>query len=150
EPRPPDSNKGMYGRILVIAGSRGMSGAAVLCGSAALRGGAGLVKVAVPSSVLPMVAGANPCYLTAGLPEDDQGRFGNQAEKELLDLARANDVVALGPGLGQSETLTKLVTAILDQVSSPVVLDADGLNAIRHCPERLKGRRGPRILTPHP
>ncbi len=149
-PRPPDSNKGMYGRILVVAGSRGMSGAAVLCGSAALRGGAGLVKVAVPASVLPIVAGANPCYLTTGLPEDDQGRFADQAEKELLDLARANDVVALGPGVGQSETLTKLVTTILEQVSVRVVLDADGLNAIQHCPERLKGRRGATILTPHP
>ena len=62
-PRSADSNKGDFGRVLVLAGSRGMSGAAVLCGSAALRGGAGLVRVAVPAEILPVVAGANPCYL---------------------------------------------------------------------------------------
>src|SRR5437868_9792970 len=67
QPRAPDSNKGMFGRILVVAGSRGMSGAAVLCASAALRSGAGLVRLAVPAEVLPIVASANPCYLTAPL-----------------------------------------------------------------------------------
>src|SRR5438874_13425765 len=71
-PRPADANKGLFGRVLVVAGSRGMSGAAVLCGSAALRGGAGLVRVATPAGVLPLVAAGNPCYMTAPLPEDDQ------------------------------------------------------------------------------
>src|SRR3954454_2635049 len=84
-PRPPDSNKGSFGRVLVIAGSRGMSGAAVLCATAALRGGAGLVHLAVPQEVLPIVASANPCYLTAALPQDEHGRFAASAEKELLE-----------------------------------------------------------------
>lgn len=81
KPRPADSNKGSFGKVLVIAGSRGMSGAAILSGSAALRGGAGLVRVAVPSGILPIVATANPCYLTAGFSEDDHGRFAEGAER---------------------------------------------------------------------
>src|SRR6516165_2295557 len=101
-PRPADANKGSFGRVLVISGSRGMSGAAVLCGSAALRGGAGLVRVAVPASILPIVAAGNPCYMTAPLPEDEQGRFAGQAEAELLALAQSNSVAAMGPGLGRS------------------------------------------------
>src|SRR5436309_15037566 len=71
--RPADANKGNFGRILVVAGSRGMSGAAVLCGSAALRGGAGLVRVAVPAGLLPLVGGGNPCFMTAPLPAAAQG-----------------------------------------------------------------------------
>src|SRR3954447_6625120 len=101
-PRAADSNKGTYGRVLVVAGSRGMSGAAVLCGSAALRGGAGLVRVAVPREILPMVAAGNPCYMTAPLPQDAEGRLDSSAASELLTLARASGVVAIGPGLGRS------------------------------------------------
>jgi ADP-dependent NAD(P)H-hydrate dehydratase len=149
-PRPPDSNKGSFGRVLVIAGSRGMSGAAVLCGSSALRGGAGLVRVAVPSSILAIVATGNPCYLTAGLSEDEQGQFAGGSKQQLLALAGSNDVVAMGPGLGRSDNLTKLVLAVLDDAKAPLVLDADGLNALQHCPDRLKGRPAPLILTPHP
>src|SRR5438309_6549248 len=93
-PRDPDANKGDFGRVLIVAGSRGMSGAAVLCASAALRGGAGLVRLAVPEELLPIVAGANPCYLTAGLPQDDQGRLAAAAEAELLALVQGNDVLA--------------------------------------------------------
>src|SRR5207253_735659 len=74
-PRPLDSNKGNFGRVLVVAGSRGMSGAGMLCASAALRGGAGLVRLAVPEGILPIVAAANPCYLTAPLPQDGAGRL---------------------------------------------------------------------------
>ena len=74
-PRDPDANKGDFGRVLLVAGSRGMSGAAVLCASAALRGGAGLVRLAVPAGVLPIAAAGNPCYMTVPLPEDDHGRL---------------------------------------------------------------------------
>src|SRR5271165_811774 len=107
-PRRADSNKGDFGRVLIVAGSRGMSGAAVLCGSAALRGGAGLVRVALPREVLPIVAAGNPCFMTAPLPQDTDGRLDPSAENELLGLANASDVVALGPGLGRSSSLTTL------------------------------------------
>jgi NAD(P)H-hydrate epimerase len=149
-PRPADSNKGDFGRVLVVAGSRGMSGAAILCASAALRGGAGLVRVALPEGILPLVAGGNPCYMTAALPQDEQGRLAAAAEADLVALARENHVVALGPGLGRGPAITALVSAVLQQVSVPLVLDADGLNALQHHAERLWQRTAPSILTPHP
>src|SRR5207237_2818515 len=96
KPRPVESNKGSFGRVLVVAGSRGMSGAAVLCAGSALRGGAGLVKLAVPEGILPLVAVANPCYLTAPLPQDANGQLADGAAAELLSLAQTNDVLALG------------------------------------------------------
>jgi ADP-dependent NAD(P)H-hydrate dehydratase len=147
-PRPADSNKGTFGRVLVISGSRGMSGAAVLCGSAALRGGAGLVRVAVPLEIWPIVASGNPCYMTAPLPQDEHGRFAGNAEAELLTLAQANSVVAMGPGLGRSPAITALVSAVISQVRVPIVLDADGLNALHT--DRLRERSGPLVMTPHP
>src|SRR5260370_30532619 len=90
KPRAADSNKGSFGRVLIVAGSRGMSGAAVLCAGSALRGGAGLVKLAVPEGILPVVAVANPCYLTAPLPQDPNGQLADGAADELLSLAQAN------------------------------------------------------------
>jgi NAD(P)H-hydrate epimerase len=149
-PRPADSNKGTFGRVLVVAGSRGMSGAAILCGVGALRSGAGLVRLAVPGEILPIVAAANPCYLTAPLPQDDQGRLSSQAETGILALVKANDVVALGPGLGQSPAITNLVATILAQASVPLILDADGLNALAGKTGVLHRRPAPTILTPHP
>lgn len=148
--RPADANKGMFGRALVVAGSRGMSGAAILSGSSALRGGAGLVWLAVPQELQPIVAGANPCYLTSALPQDADGRLATAAVPELLALARGKDVVAVGPGLGHAPGVTATVEAILTEVSVPVVLDADGLNALLGQTNLLKGRAGPTVLTPHP
>jgi NAD(P)H-hydrate epimerase len=148
--RPPDSHKGSFGRILVVAGSRGMSGAAVLCATAALRGGAGLVRIAVPEGIQPLVAAGNPCYMTASFPQDEQGRFAAAAEAGLIDLAQANDVVAAGPGLGRGPASTALVTALLERVPVPLVLDADGLNALQDHADVLRQRKAPLILTPHP
>lgn len=148
--RAADSNKGSFGKVLVVAGSRGMSGAAVLCGSAVLRGGAGLVRLAVPEGILPVVAAANPCYLTAPLPEDGQGLLARQAEAPLLALVRANDVVAFGPGLGRSDALTALTASLLALNQVPLVIDADGLNNLVPLVDRLHGRPAPVILTPHP
>jgi NAD(P)H-hydrate epimerase len=148
--RPADGNKGTFGRVLVVAGSRGMSGAAILAASAALRGGAGLVCLAVPEGILPIVATANPCYTTAPLPQDEHGRLAESAETLLLGLAHANDVVAMGPGLGRSPAITGLVTSLLAQARAPLVLDADGLNALAGARERLRPHRAPVILTPHP
>jgi NAD(P)H-hydrate epimerase len=148
--RRPDSHKGEFGRVLVTAGSRGMSGAAVLCATAALRGGAGLVRVAVAEGILPIVAAGNPCYMTAPLPQDEQGRLAAGAEPALLDLARASDVIALGPGLGRGPGPDALVAAVVGQVAGPLVLDADGLNALQHRTDLLRARTGPAVLTPHP
>src|SRR5438552_15686980 len=84
--RARDAHKGNFGRVLVVAGSRGMSGAAVLCGSAALRGGAGIVRVAAPASILPIVAAGNPCYMTAALSEDERGCVSLDARDDVLQL----------------------------------------------------------------
>ena len=149
-PRPADAHKGDFGRVLVVAGSRGMSGAAVLCASAALRGGAGLVRLAVPESVLPLVAAANPCYMTVPLPEDRDGRLSALALPTLLDAARWSTATALGPGLGQSADVTAVVLGVLGQTSVPLVLDADALNAIAPHLGALTARIGPLVLTPHP
>lgn len=148
--RPAESNKGTFGRVLVVAGSRGMSGAAVLCASAALRGGAGLVYLAVPADIQPVVAAANPCYLTAPLPHDELGRLATGAREALLPLCQSIDVVALGPGLGRAEAVTQLVLTILAEIKTPLVLDADGLNAVLGHTDALKNCAAPLILTPHP
>jgi ADP-dependent NAD(P)H-hydrate dehydratase len=149
-PRPLDANKGMFGRVLIVAGSRGMSGAAVLCAGAALRGGAGLVRLAVPEGILSLVAPANPCYMTVPLPQDDRGRLCAAALPELLELMRGNSVAVLGPGLGQNADLGSMLVAILEQTTTPLVLDADALNMLVGRLGALGKHQGPMVLTPHP
>jgi NAD(P)H-hydrate epimerase len=149
-PRAADANKGTFGRVLVVAGSRGMSGAAVLCGKAALRGGAGLVRLAVPQGILPIVAAADPCYLTAPLQEDEDGRVAKTAVTALLELVHDQTVVALGPGLGQSPQVPDVLAEVLRAAATPLVLDADGLNALAGRLDLLPGNKRPLILTPHP
>ena len=94
---------------------------------ALVRGGAGLVRLATPTEVLPVVAAANPCYMTAPLPQDEQGMCSATAA-DILRLAVGQSVVAIGPGLGQSKALVTLLTDLLPQLRVPVVVDADGLN----------------------
>src|SRR3954466_10337803 len=102
-PRPADSHKGLFGTVLVIAGSRGMAGAAALVGASALRSGAGLVRVAAPAEVQPTVASLEPSYMTYPLDNDDEGflRF-RPSLREITRLLEPADVLAIGPGLGQS------------------------------------------------
>jgi ADP-dependent NAD(P)H-hydrate dehydratase len=151
-PRAPDSHKGTFGRVLIVAGSRGMSGAAILAGLGALRGGAGLVQVATPREVLPIVAGYSPCYLTAALLHDADGQLAADAAAEILELARHAQVLGIGPGLGQSDAVLHVVRTVLAQSSMPVVLDADGLNVLAKflTDAALPKRQAPLILTPHP
>jgi NAD(P)H-hydrate epimerase len=149
-PRRADSNKGTYGRVLVVAGSRGMAGAGVLCANAALRAGAGLVRLGVPRELLPIVAVTNPCVMTAGLAQDNDGRFGRDAEAEALALAQTSDVVALGPGLGRSAALADFVAHFLAKYEKPIVLDADGLNNLADIRAAQWNHAGPLIITPHP
>jgi ADP-dependent NAD(P)H-hydrate dehydratase len=148
--RPDDAHKGSYGRVLIIAGSRGMSGAACLAGMGALRGGAGLVYLAVPAGLVPIVAAVEPSYLTIPLPEDDHGQLSLEAELPLNDVVPKNSSVAVGPGLGQSDDLSMLVRWLYSKVEKPIVFDADGLNALARMPELLSQAPAPRILTPHP
>src|SRR5262245_22118565 len=148
-PRRPDGHKGDFGRVLVVAGSRGMGGAGVLCASAALRAGAGLVKLAVPRELMPLVALANPCVMTAALAQDDEGRFSTDVLTEALQLAAANDAVALGPGIGRSPELAHLIKRLLARHAGPILLDADGLNNLADDASALGQHAGPLIITPH-
>ena len=150
--RQVDAHKGDFGRVLVIAGSRGMSGAACLAATAALRGGAGLVTAAIPQGIQALVAGFEPSYLTAGLPEDEQGRIKSSSKKLLFELLAAQDAAAIGPGLGQSLGLQELVGDVYESVAIPLVVDADALNLLARRPYLLKRATGsaPRVLTPHP
>jgi ADP-dependent NAD(P)H-hydrate dehydratase len=149
--RATDAHKGTFGTVQVIAGGRGMAGAAVLVGRAALRSGAGLVRVACPASVQDVVAAGNPCYTTFGIRQHADGSLGDGAAEELLELARAADVVAMGPGLGQHAGVAAFVRSIIGGLPEiPVVLDADGLNAVAPFIEGLTDRAKPLIMTPHP
>lgn len=154
-PRAADSHKGSYGLLVCIGGSRGMAGAIGLTAMAALRSGAGLVRVAVPEPCLATVAAFEPAYMTLPLPADAEGRVGPGAMEALrpqLDVATA---LACGPGLGTGADAQRLVAWLNAAASAPLVLDADGLNCLAagegwgQAPPHL-GASGPRVLTPHP
>jgi ADP-dependent NAD(P)H-hydrate dehydratase len=151
-PRPRDGHKGTFGKVLVIAGSRGMSGAAVLSGRGALRGGAGLVYLAVPSSIQAIVSSGEPSYLVQALPETRDGRVDESAAASIREAMQGMDAVAIGPGLGQTDFLTEFVATLLREAETPLVLDADALNAIAATGlgDGIVSPVGPRVITPHP
>src|SRR5438128_3535962 len=128
-PRPRDSNKGMYGHVLVVGGSLGKAGAAAMAGFSALRAGAGLVTVATPTSVLPTVAGFHPELMTEPLAETDAGTISLQALKALERVAEKKTVLAIGPGISRHEETAELVRTIVLHSEIPIVRDADGWNA---------------------
>lgn len=148
--RRPEAHKGDFGRVLVVAGSRGMAGAAVLSGRACLRGGAGLVTVATPASQQPIVACGSPCYMTIPLAEDGDGRLTGHAVETLLAEAKARDVVVLGPGCGQSSALALLAQGLLNDFSGAIVLDADAINVLSPRVLAAKGPASRVVITPHP
>lgn len=149
EPRQPDSHKGDYGHVLIVAGSRGKSGAAHLAAMGALRSGAGLVTVATPRGCQPIVAALGAEYMTDGLDETSEGTVRGDAIEHVL--AIENDVLAVGPGLGLDAETVQFVAALLDRSSGPLILDADALNALAPDLDRLRGREGRDIvITPHP
>jgi len=148
--RRPESHKGDFGRTLLIGGSRGMSGAIGLAGIAALRGGTGLVTLAVPDVCLDAVASYEPSYMTAPLPNDDAGRIVLAAKDIISQLSAGVTCLACGPGLGRSDELTELVAWLYETATQPIVVDADALNALSSTSEGLPPAGGPRILTPHP
>jgi NAD(P)H-hydrate epimerase len=149
-PRHPDSHKGDFGRALLIGGSRGMAGAIALAGMACLRSGAGLVKLAVPDGIQGTVAGFEPSLMTLPLPSDREGRIKLRSRRRLAVHLDAATCVAIGPGLAQSKKLPALVRSLYGELPQPLVIDADGLNALAAGEKPLAGAGGPRIVTPHP
>jgi NAD(P)H-hydrate epimerase len=149
EPRSADSHKGDFGRVLVIAGSRGKTGAAYLAALGALRSGAGLVTVATPASCLPIVASLAPEFMTEPLEDTSDGQVAAAAVERVLEFEQ--DVIACGPGLGRGASVKEFVRTLLDRSEVPLVLDADALTVLAEDPGRLVGREERRvIITPHP
>jgi len=148
--RENESHKGDYGRLLVIGGSRGMTGAIALCGMAALRSGAGLVYLALPQSCWNVVAVLEPSYLTIPLPDDDHGRLTESSLLELRSRRSQTDVLAIGPGLGMSSGVVNVVRECYVESTQPIVVDADAINALAAMSTLVGAHRGARILTPHP
>jgi len=154
KPRSADSHKGTYGHPIVIAGSRGKSGAAILAARGALRTGAGLVTAAIPESIAAIVAGGQPELMTEPLP-DREGHFAAPAAiDELKVLAERKTALIAGPGIGVTEDTHQLVAWLVGegaQAGRPLLLDADALNVIAASgPAMLKSAHGPVVLTPHP
>ncbi len=147
-PRKPDAHKGTFGHVLVVAGSWGKTGAAALAGLGALRAGAGLVTVATrPEALVPVMAHAPELM---GLELVSDGGLGLADLNPLLEAAEGKQAVVLGPGIQRGDETPKLLAALLEELTIPCVLDADGLNALASNLEALKRAKGPLLLTPHP
>jgi ADP-dependent NAD(P)H-hydrate dehydratase / NAD(P)H-hydrate epimerase len=147
--RAAESHKGDFGRVVIVAGSLGKTGAAHLSALGALRSGAGLVTVATPRSCLPILASMGAEYMTVPLDETPSGAIDYAALDRVLDLTC--DVIAMGPGLGQEPSTFAFVQGLLERAGVPLVVDADAINAFAGEPERLVGRDGVDVvITPHP
>lgn len=149
-PRPRDSNKGMYGHVLVAGGSVGKTGAAAMAGFSALRTGAGLVTVATPRSALPMVAVPHPELMTEPLTETEAGTISLEAFAHFEQIAEKKTVLAIGPGISRDPSSAEFVRAVVRKSQTAIVLDADGLNAFEGRDNLLNGRARTLVLTPHP
>jgi NAD(P)H-hydrate epimerase len=154
-PRPRGAHKGDFGHVLIIAGSVGKTGAAVLAAGAALRAGAGLVTVATPEPCLPIVAASRAEVMTEALPATRGGGLAAEGLARLLALAAERDAAVIGPGVGQDPSTRALVRGFVHESPVPLLVDADGLNALASRADAPGGlealrRQRPTVLTPHP
>ncbi len=149
-PRPSDSNKGMYGHVLVVGGSVGKAGSVAMAGMAALRSGAGLSTVATAESALPTVAGFYPELMTEPLLETDAGTIATSAGLRIEELVKSMTVLAIGPGISRDPHTATLVRSLVAHHRLPMVVDADGLNAFEGHTNELNGKGRVLVITPHP
>lgn len=147
-PRQPQTHKGDYGKILLICGSRGYTGAAALAAMGALRSGAGVVYLLVPESIYEIEAGKLWESVVIPAP-DEEGMLAEAAAQKIEAYLPKMDAVLIGPGLGQSAGTLSAVKTVLRQFDGPVVLDADGINVLAAHKDILRDRTAPTILTPH-
>jgi NAD(P)H-hydrate epimerase len=155
QPRKLDANKGDFGRVLILAGSLGKTGAAALVANAALRSGAGLVTVATPKSALPIIASLGMEFMTEPLPETETGTVSLRALDygRMEKLMEGKSVLAIGPGLGTVPETAEFARTVVNKSKIPVVVDADALNAFAGCMDKFRAGRPsppPVVLTPHP
>ncbi|MDP8253211.1 MAG: NAD(P)H-hydrate dehydratase [Candidatus Kaelpia aquatica] len=149
-PREKDSHKGDYGKVLILAGSKGMSGAAILASLASLRSGAGLAYLGIPQSLSSIVQERLTEVITVPLKETKSGSVSLAALKQIRLLLKKSDVVLIGPGLSKDKQTKSLTQKLLTEISIPVILDADGINSFAGRTRLLKKRKsGSLILTPH-
>ncbi|MGE5397134.1 MAG: NAD(P)H-hydrate dehydratase [Chitinophagales bacterium] len=148
--RPVESHKGTYGHVLVVGGSTGLTGAVVLSASSALTSGAGLVTAAVPESLLPIIENQVAEVMTAPLNETIQKAIALEALPAIENLLGTVSVCAIGPGMSRYSEAHAILRAILEKSGIPVVIDADGLNALAEDINIVKNRQIPIVLTPHP
>jgi len=148
--RPHHAHKGIYGRLLIVAGSVGKTGAAALAARAAMRSGAGLVTVATAASQQPIVATLVLEAMTEPVPETAARSIALKAREALDELAEARDAAAVGPGLGLDAETQTLARELAHDLRRPLVLDADALTALAGHLDTLRGAPAPRCLTPHP
>ena len=156
-PRALDAHKGSFGHALLIGGATGMTGAISIAGIACLRMGAGLVTLGVPQCSHLIVAALDPNYMTLPLPCDSAGRLNSDATIAMSPLLSRASCVAIGPGLGRSVASDRIVAELFENFEGPLLVDADGLNALSESKiwqEIVRGTTPPinrlRILTPHP
>ena len=146
--RLSNTHKGDYGRILLLCGSRGYTGAAALAAMGALRSGAGLVYLGVPECIYAIEAVKLTEPIVFPLPDRD-GMLSEQAQDKIVNLLPKMDAVLIGPGLGCNKGTFGVVKSVLEQFSGPIVVDADGINVLAGHIDILRGRTGPTVLTPH-
>ncbi len=149
-PRQPEGHKGTFGTVLLICGSRGFSGAAVLSANAAVRAGAGLVRIAYPRSLTNVIESNAIEPVKHPLPETDAGTLSDNALEPLLELAESADSIAIGPGISTHPKTQNLLLKLLPSLKKPTIIDADGLNNLAGCLDTLAQVKAPLILTPHP
>jgi NAD(P)H-hydrate epimerase len=148
--RKRNTHKGNYGRVLVLAGSPGMTGAAYLCCKAALRSGSGIVTLGIPKSLNFVMETKLTCVMTHPLPETKALTLSNRGREEILKLCERHDVVALGPGLSQQPETKNLILWLIKTIDRSIVIDADGINALTGKLHILYNIKKNVVLTPHP
>ena len=147
--RRPDTHKGDYGKLLIVAGAVGYTGAPTLCARAAVRSGAGLVYLGVPAPIYDITAVKNDEAMPFPLPADENGGVAPAAAEPVLSRLRGCDVCALGPGMGKGDGTQAVLRGVLKMTEIPLVLDADALNVLRPLLPLLRERAVPAVLTPH-
>jgi NAD(P)H-hydrate epimerase len=148
--RPADGHKGTFGKVIVIGGSIGMSGAVSLASVSALRTGSGLVTAAIPRAIQNVVAGNEPCVMTIGLKDDPETGLSEVSEEMVISLIEGRDALAIGPGLGKGSAAARLVESLLRLAKCPLVVDADGLNLAAEARLFSRELQCPCVITPHP
>lgn len=148
--RPREAHKGMTGHVFILAGSIGLTGASVLSALGALRSGAGLVTLGIPKSLNAIVAVKLTEAMTLPLPETSGQTLSLKAERKILNFSKRVNAVALGPGLSQNKATVNLIKQLIKKINVPLVIDADGINALSGEPKILLQRKAATIITPHP